>query len=550
MEAYAKKFEVYDKIRFGVQVVHIQRRQGNAGTPMGWTLETSTGETISCDKLIYAAGLYSSPKPIPMLAFDENKPYTGVSIHTVDLGRRQAEICSDASVKDVVVVGGCKSAVEACHLFLTAKKRIHWIVRPSDQGAPFVVFDSNNAGMLAAASTRLFAAFSPSIFSTKGFWYTFLHSGSVFIGSLLVWAFWSLTSYKIHKDVNYEQSENGKRVKPKGGTFFYDSPYVSALYKTHPFFEAFHADDPDLITVHRVVPERLHGREMIVKDALGEEKTIKADAVIWAIGFQPGTEVFDKAEASELGIPVPRASTSPPEPLFNTPYDKRIQSLFPKTLTRRPRLGTSISKPRHTRWSLFRQVIPAKSFASGDRTLAFTGIISAGQTPVMCELTSLWAVAWLEDLFTSVPRPLQTGVVVTSSIPPGNEENSSQRADCPGRSEPSENPQQQLLAKANEEIALIHAWMFRRTGIRGMLNPDILLECQSYFDLLCTDLGVAVERKKLKYHKRNNEKQKLGLCAKLKAWFWEFVEPYRAPDYQGVVDEFLDRRDETLRKVK
>jgi hypothetical protein len=296
----------------------------------------------------------------------------------------------------------------------------------------------------------------------------------------------------------------------------------------------------------------LQGREMVVKDERGEEKTIKADAVIWAIGFQPGTEVFDETEADELGIPVARASTSPPETLFNTPYDKRIQFLFPKTLTRQPRLGTSISKPRHSRWSLFRQVIPAKSFAGDDRTLAFTGMVSAGQTPVMCELTSLWAVAWLEDLFTSVPRPLQTGVVVVASAPPppSKQETSSQLADSPGTSESSENPQQQLLAKANEEIALIHAWMFRRTGIRGVLNPDILLECQSYFDLLCSDLGVAVERKKLKYHKTNNEKQKLGLWARVKAWFWEFVEPYRAHDYQGVVDEFLDRREETLRKVK
>jgi len=540
-----------------MNVSRITRRR----TPSeSWDLETSTGETFSCDKLIYAAGLYSTPKPIPGLPFDDDKPYTGASIHTVDLGKAYESICADPTVKDVVVVGGCKSAVEACHLFLTAQKRIHWIVRPSEQGAPFISVDPTNTAMLAAAFTRLFGAFSPSIFATRGFWYRFLHSGSVlslgFVGSFLVWALWALAGYKVNKDVNYAQSENGRRVRPskQGGGFFYDAPYISSLDKTHGFFKAFHADDPELITVRRVVPERLQGREMRVRNERGEEESIKADAVIWAIGFQPGTEMFDAVEAEELGIPVPKADLPPPKTLFDTPYDKRVQTLFPKTLTRQPRLGTSISMPRHTRWSLFRQVVPVRSFAYGDRTLAFAGLVSASQTPMMCELTSLWAVAWLEDLFTSVPRPLETGdeVALAPLSPPlsspqaRNDDSASESTTS--LKAPPEISRHQLIAQANAEIALIHAWMFRRTGIRGVLNPDILLECQSYFDVLCTDLGVEMQRKWLKYCER--KKEKAGLWVRLKAWWWEYLEPYRAEDYKGVVDEFLDKREEHLRKIK
>ena len=130
LEAYAHKFDVYSKIRFETRVTKARRR---AGTNSGWIVETNRGEVLECDKLLVACGLYNKPRipSVPRLT------YTGIAIHHKELGTRNAALRADPSIKNIVVVGGCKSAVEACNVFLPAlnpnkKHRVSWIVRPSD----------------------------------------------------------------------------------------------------------------------------------------------------------------------------------------------------------------------------------------------------------------------------------------------------------------------------------------------------------------------------------------------------------------------------------
>ena len=73
------------------------------------------------------------------------------------------------------------------------------------------------------------------------------------------------------------------------------------------------------------------------------------------------------------------------------------------------------------------------------------------------------------------------------------------------------------------DVAKVNAWMARRYGSRGRRDPEIILEIQTYFDTLMEDLGLRVERKQRGW---------LGLLA-------EWLLPYRASDYDGVVEEFL-----------
>lgn len=408
LEAYARKFEVLDKIRFSTKVAKVRSRK--PPSQLGWTVETTSGEVFECDKLIVASGLYSQDRPIPVPVSE----YTGTTVHSRYLSRVHQRLCSDPKVKDVVVVGACKSSVEACSVFLAAKKRVHWIVRPSDQGAPLLIFHPDQRpSPLAIALARLFPIFTPSIWSTSGFWYNFLHSGYWIFGSWLVHGFFKLMSWVIMKDVHYGKSQNSLKIQPKRKNLFFYTTYLSLVVEGAPFFDALHEDNPEKLTVHRATPLKCEGRQIVVEEEGKGKRGIPADAVIWSIGWDPGLDFFEREEAVEIGLPVslkgtdgqknisaplkgaapittPKIPTDPALPSLDF-YDGKVRNLFPATLNQTPAQPQDPTTTlTHSRWGLYRFTIPAKHFANGNRTLAFSGMISSGQTVTTSEIGALW----------------------------------------------------------------------------------------------------------------------------------------------------------------
>ncbi|KAJ9612508.1 hypothetical protein H2200_004105 [Cladophialophora chaetospira] len=560
LEAYARKFDVLDKIRFSTKVARVRRR--GAPSKPGWTVETAAGELLECDKLIVASGLYSQDRPIPV----PYSRYTGTAIHSRYLHREHERLCSDPNVKDVVVIGACKSSVETCSVFLAAKKRVHWVVRPSDQGAPLLIFHPDQKPTpLAIALARLFPIFTPSIWSTTGFWYNFMHSGYWVLGTWLVHGFFKLMSWVIMRDVNYGKSQNSLKIQPKRKNLFFYTTYLSLVLDRAPFLDALHEDNPEKLTVYRATPLNCEGRELVVDEEDKGERRIPADAVVWSIGWDPGLAFFDPEEAAIIGLPVPLNSMENPStasktttPIVNgtTPadpalpplqyYDSKVRKLFPGTLNQTPAQPqdptTTLS---HTRWGLYRFNIPAKHFANNDRTLAFSGMISSGQTVTTSEIGALWAVAWLEDLFTSTPMPLLKSPEADRLRVP------SPWASKPSsKSKPEDNMSPNELNRlATAEILFNQAFQERRYGLRGARSPELIMEARSYIDLLCYDLGVEVYRKRYRMRERNTgEEIQGGWWAGVKNWAREYFEPYLAGDYKGVVDEFLRNREEVLKR--
>ena len=118
----------------------------------------------------------------------------------------------------------------------------------------------------------------------------------------------------------------------------------------------------------------------------------------------------------------------------------------------------------------------------------------------MCsELTSLWSVAWLEDLLPKNVLP-------------------------------------KTKQEAEDSIELVNAWMRRRYGMKGAKDPEIVLEIQTFLDVLCRDLGIEVERKKKGGSRRTGL---YGWWDAVKSEWTEVATPYIAADYQGVIEEFL-----------
>ncbi len=133
----------------------------------GWRLETKDGQVFDCDKLIVLTGLASDPKPPDIANVDSS--FLGPVMHTCSLGR-QHHLLTAPEVKEIVVVGGSKSAIETVCLCIDAGKFVHWVIRTDGGGASMmIVTDKDNPRIISLNATRIFNVFSPSIFATSGF---------------------------------------------------------------------------------------------------------------------------------------------------------------------------------------------------------------------------------------------------------------------------------------------------------------------------------------------------------------------------------------------
>ena len=249
LQEYAEKNGLLSRIRFGSKVVKAERRDGG-----GWTVRTGRGDVLDCDKLLVATGLYSKPH-WPDVPRDED--FRGTVIHSKSLGKEYHRLSTE-KVEDVVIVGACKSAVEAANIFLAAGKRVHWVIRESQVGVPLLVVDPDmRPNLVAVNNARLFSMWSPSIFATSGFWYRFLHTGRWYLGNLLYFCFWSLLSAIVMFTAGYGKSDNGRKLKPRVRNLFRLGSYVSLIHTNSPFLGWLHSGQE--ITVYRATPKRLVG---------------------------------------------------------------------------------------------------------------------------------------------------------------------------------------------------------------------------------------------------------------------------------------------------
>ena len=515
LEAYARRFDVYDKIRFGVTVTRVYRR--SSGEREGWLIETSLGEDFFCDKLIVSSGLHSKPK-VPALA--SSPLYKGISIHSKHLSQTYVRLVSDPDIKDIVVVGGCKSAVEAISLFLDqpTEKRIHWLVRPSEQGVPIVVMKPGESlNPIAVSSTRLFGVFSPSALITTGFWYTLLHSGKWILGTFLMNLFWIVSSVIARGSFGYGNSCHGKVIEPEGTSLFYDAPYISVVLKDSKFHRVLHEDNAEKLEVLRARPLELNDKTMLVqeKHVMGPQGwymrkvEVKADAVIWCTGYQPSLDFFSDHDKAGLGLPhlinkERGKDADEDEAAWRAASEKsaaHMRSLFP-SLSNSNKPRSAVEPLTTTPFRLYNHILPLPSSLqpSHSRTLAFSSFTLTAQTALVAELSALYAVAYLEDL---LPK--------TSNVPTTRSE-------------------------AMKSISNIQSWRDLRYGPRGKRDPEFTMDTQSFMDEICKGLGIEWERKRRGGTGRSKWR--------------EWTEPYGALDYRGLIEEFLLDRNERLSSEK
>ena len=484
LEGYAREHDLLRRVKFGRKVVRAVRNASEAARGAGgWRLYTQGGEVWDCDKLMVSAGLFTKPRWPDFCRDTATSSPFKVSMHTKSLGQEHHRLTAP-EIQDVVVVGGCKSAVEAACICLDAGKRVHWVVKPSEHGVPIVVVNpAVKPNFVAVSNTRLFAVWSPSVFTAMvgGFWYQFLHSGTWWLGTWLLQFFWFLTDRAIRWMGGgvYTKSENGRMIEPARSAFW-NTPYASLLYTDNPFLNWLH--DEDKLKVYRGRAVGLNREGLI----LNTKQVIRADAVVYATGWRPSVDFFEPDEARQLGIPIPLDGQDEAMKDMWKRYEADASKAVTDALAQLRHAPATEDHSEMTRFRMYRQILSPKLLAREDRSISFVGFVANAQTAACGEILALWAVAWMEDLH---PAPL-----------------------------PSE-------TEMEKEVSMVNAWMSKRYGASGQREPDIVTEIQSFFDVLMGDLGLQAERKR----------------AASSAFWREWLEPYEACDYKGVVKEFLSK---------
>ncbi|KAL3488201.1 hypothetical protein BJX62DRAFT_240238 [Aspergillus germanicus] len=517
IERYVDRYKLRERCRFNTKVVRVRRDTLGESGRRGWEIEVevhsdgssgrnTTSKVLQCDKLIVATGTTSTPR----LPDDINwTQFSGTVLHSRDVGQKH-EYLTSPSVSCITVVGGNKSAVDVVNLCALAGKQVNWVIREEGWGPGFLLkARSKNGDHLGTIkSKRVSGLASPSILSTKGFGYWFLHSGKSWVGPrLLNWVFEHMAKTTI-KEV-YGQSENTMKIVPDLKHLFWNQSGVSVVHDDK-FMQM--VAEGNLVHIHRTSVSSLEGKSVHLVDG----QVLPCDAIVFATGWQRNQlSLFDQSTLTDLGLPQ-RISEQSPEVAkhwekLDTSTREKVSMTFPALASPPRGVATYMQKKnrkheqmnnnaRTTPFRLFRYIIPPKLAAEGDRSLIVLGLVQNTTGPLYAEISSLWGIAYLENL----PFSRETQALLLSQ--PAMEEN----------------------------ISLVNTWgeMMRADLAEGY--PDRSGEIQDFTDLLMNDLGLRPDRKRFAAEKDGNT----GILG-LRGWYREWFGVYKAQDYHGVVEEYL-----------
>lgn len=422
---------VQDRIVFNSHVNHINK----AGK--FWTVSTGSDASFTCEKLIIATGLTSTPN-LPSFPQDN---FTPPIIHTRSLAA-SVSMLSAPQRENIVVIGGSKSAFDAVQILHSLNKSVTWIIRTSGQGPAFLAAPNAPWPLQSShdiISIRLVAKMSPCIYEPLDNWARFCHGNKV--GIRIVDAIWWFVDWTWKRVAKFDRDENMTGLKP-GRPLFLSADGL-AVSNSEGLW-----DNMAKAKVLRDEVASAEGKELVLKSG----KRITCDAVIAATGWLNTYPMFDDALAVELGLPIPaqKAQQAGEEAAawaeLLAKADEKIVEMFPRLANLPP---YPHSEPKSTPSKLYRSIAPING--DTDHSIAFVGAIGSAQSLNVAEIQALWAVSYLSKKITL----------------------------------PSEE-------KMREDVALATAWRKRRYLEDGY---NVIFEHLQYMSLLLRDLGLNDQRK-------------------------------------------------------
>ncbi|ETS73528.1 hypothetical protein PFICI_14474 [Pestalotiopsis fici W106-1] len=497
LEQFANHFGIASRLRLGHTVESAELLDSG-----DWLLQVVSVdlkpsrppiERVIARKMVVATGLTSKPY-IP--TFSGQDLFNRDLFHAKELSQRSNSL---KQAKHVVVIGGNKSAWDACFSVAEAGAQAHMIIRPSGGGPSWVwpvLFSPLKLSIQRLASTRFATWFDPCIWTEKkgltGWIRRFLHETR--LGRIFVSAFWRLLQYYAYKSHRYNDHPETQKLKPWVNPFWMGNSLSIHNYSSSWF---------DLVRQGRIT---IHiadvGRLSEGRVHLSDDTTLDADALVCCTGWiqKPSIQFLRNGTNSKIGL-----NTRETEVMNQVAMArKEIYHRMP-ALRQPPRIIRTRETPQATldvsnrclqtehRFQLYRFIIPADGDTLRHKNLAFIGSHLALTAVMISQLQALWITAFFSN---------EINTLKTSNID---------------------------FARVMYETILHNEYTRIRhpptAGGCGERCPDLTFDCLPYMDLLMQDLGLNPFRR----YKRDG--------------FWsEICGRYMPSDYKGIVQEWMDTK--------
>jgi len=482
LDAFAERFNLKHRIQFGTKVVSAIK--GVDGWELCLSAEGLESPRLTAQKLVLATGNTSEPQ---LPAFPGAETFTAPMFHVKDLAAR---IDTIPSPREIVVIGGTKSAWDAAHAFahVDGNQTVHMVIRQSGHGPIWMApprVTPFNLWLEKLVHTRLLTLFSPCIWGLHdGFVKSrnFLH-GTAF-GRWIVNAFWHVLADDVRKLNGYDQHHETSQLQPWSNPMFLGSGLSILNYPK----------DRDFFSLVRNKKIQVHIADVVSMNGdtihLSNGEKLVSDAVVCSTGWKhrpplklsPGSDAY-------YGLPHATTSSAPDE-LLQT-VDKEILTTFPRLRdqpVQNPRMtpmpveehDSSAPSNLNAPYKLYKFMVPPSTI--GDRSLGFVGVPSTISTSIIASIQALWLTAYFSG---ELAMPVDKHAV--------------------------------------EYEATLHSRFgyWRYPAGHGAQYPDFVFDALPYCDMLLQQLG-------LESHRKGNV---------LKELFY----PYGPEDYRNLVDEWRGR---------
>ncbi|KAL6249321.1 hypothetical protein RBB50_003174 [Rhinocladiella similis] len=385
---YAKKFGVYARIRFNTKVTSAEPSEHGA-----WLLRTSPaeGNIFQSKKLIIATGLTSEPY-VPKLPGMQD--FKGQMFHVRDFAGKADTL---KKAKNVVVVGGAKSAWDVAYAYAEAGAQVDMVIRKSGHGPvwmapPYVT--PLKKWLEKLVHTRFLTWLSPCIWGDEDGYSSirhFLHG--TLLGRGIVSTFWQILGGDVISLNKYDSHPELKKLKPWDPAFYIGSSLSIHNYPTS-FFDLVREGRirVNIDEIAGVGPESID---------LASGQKLKADVAVLATGWrkEPSVE-FIKGSEAEVGQ---RHSPADLEALTKQ-ADHEILARFPSLRTqpeRTDQLQEKLAERMNQPLRMYRFMVPPATVAK--RNLAFVGMSSSITTSIVATVQALWISAFFDGKLDRLP---------------------------------------------------------------------------------------------------------------------------------------------------